>query len=723
MKMPAIPKELSWTQKEELRVLLNKYQRVFAESLGKIGTTDAIQHEIHTQGHPIRQPYRRQNPMVRQTEREQVEEMLEEEIIRPSTSPWASPVVMVKKKDGTMRFCVDYRKLNAVTEKDAQPLPRIDDTLESLQGAVYFSTLDLKSGYWQVPIREEDKKKTAFGTSSGRLYEFNRLPFGLCNAPATFSRLMDYVLTGLSWEICLYYLDDIIVFSRTWEEHIQRLEEVFQRLIEAGLTLGATKCRLAEKEVEFLGHVVSEEGLKPNPRLLECIREIKPPKTVTEVRSFLGLVGYYRRFVKGFSDIATPLNRLLEKGKEIVWTPECEQAFQTLKDALLHEPVVAYPDFEKPFKLYTDASNFGLGAVLQQVQNGKERIICCASRSLNKSERNYNTTKKECLAIVWGIKMFRSYLAPRKFEVYTDHAALQWLKSMKTQDALLYHWAASLEDYDFEVKHKPGKQQGHVDGLSRLPVWKIKTLLDEEQTARALEKIHRDGHLGTKKTLRTFEKRYQGVKAYSQCEKIVRECNGCQKGTDYRPKKYPSGHITSDAPWDMLSIDVVGPLPRTKDGYRFILSTIDCFSRYVILTPLKDHTAENVSKALYQNVIGHYGAPKRIITDRGREFQSKVWEHLLDLLGIEKQSTSPYYPQGNALVERMHRTMGNMIRANLIDQKESEWTTILPGVMLALNEMPQEPHSFSATDITRGTGANLPVDLIWETKKKNEEQW
>ena len=229
----------------------------------------------------------------------------------------------MKKKDGTLRFCINFRKLNDVTTKDAHPLPRIDDTLEVLKGAKIFSTLDFKSGYWQVPIKEEHKNKTAFWTSSGQLYEFNRLPFGLCNAPATFSRLMDNVLSGLSWEICLYYLDDIIVFSKSWEEHLQRLRMVFLRLREANLRLGHKTCTLARTSVTFLGHLVSEEGLRLDPRLLESIWEIQPPTSVTQVRSFLGLVGYYRRFIKGFSKIAAPLNKLLEKNKPFIWTDEC----------------------------------------------------------------------------------------------------------------------------------------------------------------------------------------------------------------------------------------------------------------------------------------------------------------------------------------------------------------------------------------------------------------
>ena len=252
-----------------------------------------IEHEIHTRGPPIRQPYRRQNPEVRRQEQEQLKEMLEQEIVRPSCSPWASPVVMVKKKkkDGTLRFCIDFQKLNDITVKDAHPLPCINVTLEALKGAKIFSTLDLKSGYWQVPIREEHKSKAVFRTSSGQLFKFNRLPFGLCNDPATFSRLMDNVLSGLSWKVCLYYLDDIIVLSKDWEEHLQRLRMVLSRLREANLRLGHKTCTLAHSSVTFLGHLVLEDGLQPDPRLLDSIQDIQPPTTVSQVHSFLGLVG------------------------------------------------------------------------------------------------------------------------------------------------------------------------------------------------------------------------------------------------------------------------------------------------------------------------------------------------------------------------------------------------------------------------------------------------
>ena len=467
--LPPVPASLTSEQQEDLHKLLEEYQDVFSKQGDPISSTSMVEHEIHTTGRPIKQPFRRQNPIIREIEQQQVKEMLRDGVIRPSSSPWASPVVMVKKKDGSMRFCVDFRQMNDATIKDAHPLPRIDDTLESLYGAQYFTTLDLKSGYWQVPITEEDKEKTAFRTSSGQLYEFNQLPFGLCNTPATFSRLMDRTLAGLAWNICLYYLDDIIVFSATWAEHLQRLKAVFERLRRANLKLGAKKCTLAAREVSFLGYKVTPDGLEPEPRLMEAISKLPPPINVAEVRSFLGLVGYYRRFVEKFFDKAAPLNALLRREQAWKWTEDCQEAFETLKGEIAARPVSAYPDFSKPFRLYTDASNIGLGAILAQKQQGKEKIICCASRTLNNAESNYSTTKKECLAVVWGVQVFRPFLVATHFEILTDHYALQWLRSMKSTSAILHRWAAALEDYRFMILHRPGKLQGHVDALSRLP--------------------------------------------------------------------------------------------------------------------------------------------------------------------------------------------------------------------------------------------------------------
>ena len=666
--LPQIPDSLSFEQRKDLQRLIVEYQDVFSKEDNPISSTSLVEHEIHTTGTPVRLPFRRQNPIVRDIEQQQVKEMLRDEVIRPSTSPWASPVVMVKKKDGSMRFCVDFRKMNDATIKDAHPLPRIDDTLESLHGAQYFSTLDLKSGYWQVPIKEEDKEKTTFRTSSGQLYEFNQLPFGLCNAPATFSRLMDRTLAGLAWNICLYYLDDIIVFSATWAEHLEKLRAVFERLRRANLKLGAHKCHLAAREVSFLGYKVTPEGLEPEPRLMEAISKLPPPINVSEVRSFLGLVGYYRRFVKKFSDKVAPLNALLRKDQAWKWTQECQYAFETLKGEITSRPVSAYPDFSKPFRLYTDASNIGLVAILAQKQEGKEKIICCASRTLNNAETNYSTTKKECLAIVWGVQVFRPFLVATHFEILTDHYALQWLRSMKSTSAILHRWAAALEDYRFTIIHKPGKFQGHVDALSRLPTENLAFTLEakirvpEEKAEAIITEVHRQGHLGENKTWKAFNRKYSTPQGRKRCREVVRTCPECQLGKDYKARHVPKGHISSPGPWETISIDIVGPLPVDGKSNRYIVTMMDVYSRYLIATPVRNHRASTVSRCLYESVVAYFGAPRSILSDRGAEFTGMIWESLTQMLGAKIKLTSPYYPQGNSVIGRSHRTLSNMLR-------------------------------------------------------------
>ena len=280
---------------------------------------------------------------------------------------------------------------------------------------------------------------------------------------------MDHVLAGLHWETCLFYLDDIIVFAATLEEHLDHLRQVFEHLRHAKLKLGADKCTFAAREVSYLGHRLTEEGLLPDPSLLAAIREISPPKNATEVRSFLGLAGYYRCYVKNFAAIAGPLHALTWKDAVFHCSPYCQDAFDRLKTLLTTSPITAFHDFSLPFRLYTDELTAGHGAILAQVREGKEHIICCASRSLNQAEKAYPATKLECLAIVWAVAKFQPYLMSMPFEVYTDHYALQWLKTMQTGSALLHRWSAALEEYDFSVKHRPGKSQTHVDGLRRLP--------------------------------------------------------------------------------------------------------------------------------------------------------------------------------------------------------------------------------------------------------------
>ena len=398
-----------------------------------------------------------------------LDDMLKKNVIQPSTSPWASPIVLVRKKDGSMRFCVDYRKVNAVTRKDAYPLPRVDDTLDTLSGSRWFTTLDLISGYWQVEVNPEDTEKTAFCTPEG-LFEFKVMPFGLCNAPATFQRLMDAVLAGLQWNSCLVYLDDVVIPGKSFEEHLRNLNSVLGRLREAGLKLHPEKCAFCRKQVTFLGHIVSEDGVATDPAKTSKVATWPEPTSVREVRQFLGLASYYRRFVKGFATVAKPLHQLTENAKDFRWTPDCQTAFETLRRLLVTAPVLAFPDFHKPFILDTDASNTSIGAVLSQTDDeGKERFVAYASRVLTKSERRYCVTRRELLAVVTYIRHFRPYLLGKHFTLRTDHGSLAWLRNFKEPEGQLARWLEQLQEYDFSIIHRPGRKHGNADALSRMP--------------------------------------------------------------------------------------------------------------------------------------------------------------------------------------------------------------------------------------------------------------
>ena len=457
-------------EKMSLYHLLLAYSDIFASSGADLGRTGVIRHEITTTNTaPIRQPIRRIPPYRREEVQQLLKEMQEKDVIQKSSSPWASPIVLVTKKDGSTRFCVDYRKLNEVTRKDAYPLPRIDMTLDTLAGSRWFSTLDLISGYWQVEVAEADRDKTAFCTTEG-LFEFKVMPFGLCNAPATFQRLMDFILAGLNWAHCLVYLDDVIVLGRSFSEHLRNLQMVFARLRDAGLKLKPAKCTLFQEEVQFLGHLVSREGVRADPANVERVATWPTPATKTEVQQFLGFASYYRRFIQDFAEIAKPLHRLTEEGATFLWTDECERTFEQLRRLLTTTPLLAYPDFKRPFILDTDASGVGIGAVLSQLDEaGRERVVAYGSRVLSKAERQYCVTRRELLAVVTFIKQFKPYLSGRRFQLRTDHGSLVWLRNFKEPEGQLARWLECLQEYDFEIVHRRGRKHTNADALSRLP--------------------------------------------------------------------------------------------------------------------------------------------------------------------------------------------------------------------------------------------------------------
>ena len=456
-------------QEQQFKKIIEKYKDLCALSTTKLGRTHIVKHEINTgDNRPIAsKPYKTtsENKKIIKQELEKIEK---DGVIRSSHSPWSSPVVIVNKKDGTKRFCVDYRKINDVTITDSHPLPRIDELLEQFRVAKWFSSMDLASGYWQIEVKKEDKPKTAFTCSYG-LYEFNVMPFGLKNAPPTFQRLMNELFRPYLDEFVVIYIDDILIYSRTFEEHLKHLEIVFKVLKDAGIIVKLKKCKFCESNMEFLGHIVGKDGLRPDPGKIDKIKNLKRPVKVKDVRSVLGLCSYYRKFVKDFSRIAKPLNNLLKKESEFVWKEEHQKAFEMLKKKLIQSPILQYPDYNKEFILITDASGIGLGAVLSQYNDdNREVVIAYASKSLVGAEQNYPITELECLAVIWAVQHFHKYLIRTKFTIITDHSALKTLKTAKMPKGKHAKWMMELQQYDYKIKHRSGKSNGNADALSRL---------------------------------------------------------------------------------------------------------------------------------------------------------------------------------------------------------------------------------------------------------------
>ncbi|GFV85105.1 retrovirus-related Pol polyprotein from transposon 297 [Trichonephila clavipes] len=623
--------ELSDEQRNKLSELLRKFSGLFTKTDKSTAAKTNVKHRIFTGDHaPINQRAYRVSPTERRIIHEEVQKMLDEGIVQPSESPWSSPVVLVRKKDGSWRFCVDYRKLKSVTKKDVYPMPRIDDTLDCLKGAKFFSSMDLRSGYWQIEIDEADREKAAFITPEG-LYEFKVMPFGLCNAPATFERMMDNLLRNFKWTMCLCYLDDIIVFSETFEDHLIRLRLVLKCLQEAGLKLNSKKCLFAAQEVKILGHHVSSNGVRPDPDKIKAVRNFPTPKNIHDIRSFLGLCSYFRRFIKGFCYLAEPLQSLLKSGVEFHWGPEEVEAFNSLKKALTSDPVLRMYDERASTEIHTDASGYGIGAVLVQIQNNVEKVIAYASRTLTKAEKNYSTTERECLAIVWATNKFRPYIFGKHFTVVTDHHSLCWLMNLKDPSGRLARWALRLQEHDFDVKYKTGKKHSDADALSRNPVEeetetpdkflavttnmnlaleqkkdqdlaKLKLLSNSSKNeefrfidgilcrknfdpdgklwlpvipkhlrADILRHFHdapTAGHLGFAKTYDRIRKRFYWPGMYRNVVRYVMHCRECQRRKSV-PQRPPGRLVPippAIAPFHRIGIDLLGRFPKSAHG-------------------------------------------------------------------------------------------------------------------------------------------------------------
>jgi len=468
---------LDQQQSQALWELLKHHHAAFCLDDNDRGETDLLEMEIDTDGHAPRKVAPRRMPFaVRQEVATQLKKMQASGVIVPSISPWSSPVVMVRKKDGTLRFCVDYRHLNQITKKDTFPLPRVDDLLDQLGESRYFSTLDLASGYWQIRVAPESQEKTAFVTPHG-LFQFRVMPFGLTNAPAVFQRLMQRVLMGLNplegRQFVSVYIDDVLIFSETLTDHMEHLRLVIQRIEQVGLKLKPGKCRFVCDEVEYLGHVLTPIGVKPNSNLVSAVSNFPQPTDITSVRQFLGLSSYYRRFIKGFASIAQPLTQLTRKNVSFQWTPDHQEAFDILKQRLTTAPILSYPSFNSPFLLETDASIKGIGAVLSQCQDDNHpHPVAYSSRSLTAAERNYSITELETLAVVWAVSHFHSYLYGQDVTIYTDHAAVHAILNTPTPSGKHARWWSKVYGSGISsvtIVYRPGKSNVKADALSRNP--------------------------------------------------------------------------------------------------------------------------------------------------------------------------------------------------------------------------------------------------------------
>lgn len=761
---------LSDEQRATANDIIAQFTDISYERRG-LGRTSLITHSIDTgDSPPIRQRYYRMSPDKQRILLKHVDAMLAEDVIEPSESPWSNPVILTPKKNGELRFCLDSRKLNSVTKKDAYNLPYISEILDNLRDAKYLTSLDISKCFWQTSIRAEDRCKTAFYIPSRGTFQFKSMPFGLTNAPATQQRLADILFYGPEFENKVFcFVDDIVCVTNSFENHISLLIKILNKLKYANLTINLEKCNFFKDKLKYLGYIVDSEGLHADPEKVKSITSYSTPTNKKEVRRFLGAASWYRRFIPDFSTLAAPLNKLTSNGKKaplFAWSQEADVAFNKLKKCLSSSSVLCCPDFDQPFEIHADASDYGIGAVLCQVKEGQERVIAFYSKSLSDQEKNYSATEREALAVLSAIEHWRCYIENGKqFIVYTDHAALKWFLKLNNPTGRLARWGVRLSSYNFEIRHRRGSDNIVPDFLSRSPnimdidsnllpdgsslstndTWYLnifngcsqsptsfvdyqvisnklyrfkkslnpltrefqwKEVVPSERRNEVILQSHSSptaGHMGIFKTFKRLALNYYWPGMYSDVVKAVNSCDSCiaHKHQNHATLGLMGEPKSCSKPFQMISIDLIGPLPPTRQQNNFIFVVCCCFSKYCLLFPIKRATADVITRILEEKVFLVHGIPSTVVLDNGKQFISATFKNLLSKYKIPNLHYTPFYAPHVNTVERYNKTIITAV-STFISNDQRIWDTLIPKIQFAMNCAVNEVTGFTPSMIVFG---------------------